>query len=388
MLRSTNFGWLVLVLVVLWSHVDFIVVAQQEGATETSLPTVAAAASADVLSAVTVLGLGQMGAAVVRCLSAADSDNVVVHAWNRGVSKRAAVASVAVVHDTAQAAVAASNMTLILIDDWNHGTVQLLRTLEFTSEQTIVVFSTYTPTDIRTVQQELFPTSTSSERATLVGGAIVGVPQTICSPRTLILTSSGGGGTDSVVASVLKDVGRTVLLGSSDVGLAALANMALILVITFGVAGHELALLMVRQYMLSLGDNQEQHLHTFLDVYAPLAAEIGPAYANMLLPVVSQAMRTRQYDRSYVPVGVFRNVLRMHAAFLQQLGVANDTFLAAYLQYLERVPHLASGPAAWTELAVVEKDATDRNTATTASSKSTIQQADSVDDGGSGNEEL
>ena len=324
---------------------------------------------------VTVLGLGKMGTAVAQCLARTQRT---VHAWNRGASKRAALAaavvpsSSVVVHETASAAVAASQTTLILIDDWE-GTVELLRQLEI--QQTghrIVVFSTYTPTDIHRVQQELFPTlsdpsnTTTSARTQLIGGAIVGVPQTICSPQALILTS----GAD--VSSVLEGVGRTVTFGGSDVGLAALANMALILVITFGVAGQELALLMVRQYMLlRLGDNDQQQQKTFLDLYTPLATEIGPAYTSMLLPVVSKAVTSRQYDRSYVPVGVFRKVLRMHASFLHQLGLADDTFLAAYLSYLDRVPNAQHGPAAWTELAVANE--TQQTTATTT-----------VDNGGDG----
>jgi len=286
--------------------------------------------------AVTILGLGQMGAAVLQCLVEAGHP---VHAWNRGERKRQAVADIATVHASATSAVQASTTTLILIDDWN-GTVQLLNDIDWGSSSSsetvepkqVVVFSTYTPTNI---QKVLLQQTTTANNVNIIGGAIVGVPQTICTPQALLLTSSP--------VPVLEPVGRTVAFSGRDVGLAALANMALILVITFGVAGQELALLIIRQY-----PGMDQH---FLDTYIPLAVEIGPAYTKMLLPAVSKAATTREYERSYVPVGVFRKVLRMHATFMEELGIKDDTFLASYLRYLEQVANEKHGPVAWTELA-------------------------------------
>lgn len=344
-----------------------------------------------------------MGTAVVQCLAGSSStaerqqqqQQRQVHAWNRGAAKRRAVADIATVHETAQDAASSSNTTLILIDDWP-GTVQLLRDIKWREDQTVVVFSTYTPTDIQTVQRELFSTASSSNSnaaPVLVGGAIVGVPQTICSPHALILTSGGD-------VPVLHAVGRTVAFAGADVGLAVLANMALILVITFGVAGQELALLMVRQYDMvgsttmgnSEDDSKEQENSAaaaatartrFLDLYVPLAAEIGPAYTKMLLPTVSRAIRSGDYGRSYVPVGVFRKVLHMHATFLRQLGVAGDTFLASYLHYLDRIENEKHGPAAWTDLAIAEN-----KTPTTTSSTTNDGDGDSMDEDGESDDEL
>jgi 3-hydroxyisobutyrate dehydrogenase-like beta-hydroxyacid dehydrogenase len=284
-------------------------------------------------SSVTVLGLGNMGTAVLRCLVV--QKNVVVHAWNRGVDKREAIRDVAHVYETAEAAVLASNVTLILIDDWE-GSVKLIKDMDRNvwKDRTIVLFSTYTPTDIQKLEQDMFQDGTSA----LVGGAIVGVPQTMCSQKALILTTAH--------VPVLETLGRTVAF-TGDVGLAALANMALILVITFGVAGQELAHLIIQQY----GANDQ-----FLQLYIPLSAEIGPDYTKMLLPMVSRSISSKDYARSYVPVRVFRRVLQMHVAFMSDLGIADDTFLATYLRYLEKVPNGAFGPAAWIEQAVVPHD--------------------------------
>jgi hypothetical protein len=329
------------------------------------------------VKAITVWGLGSMGTAVVQCLarhhnatngaSSAASSKVMIHAWNRGTSKRQAVSEWATVHDTAAAALAASPVTLVLIDDWD-GVVQLLndvvRDLKLgpTSSllpKTVVLFSTYTPTDIAKLQAQL-----ATSHVQLVGGAIVGVPQTICSPKALILTSSGsGGGTDNeededdVVSQWLQPVGRVVSFPSNNVGWAPLANMALILVITFGIAGHELAHVMIQEYIASISaSNKDDNVDSnavaalrFVQQYSRLATEIGPEYTKMLLPLASHAIAQRDYgSRPYVPVGVFRRVLQMHSAFLHELGIA-DTFLTCYVQSLLRVTNPKHGPAAWVE---------------------------------------
>lgn len=302
-----------------------------EGSAEAEEPP---SSSSNISSSITVLGLGYMGTAVLQCL--AKNSNTAVHAWNRGADKREAVKDVATVYESAEAAVQASRVTLILIDDWE-GTVKLIKDMDkqVWKDKTVVLFSTYTPTDIQKLQAEFFGDETTT---TLVGGAIVGVPQTICSEKALILTSAD--------VPALHPVGRTVAFTGDDVGLAALANMALILVITFGVAGQELAHLIIQQY----GANDQ-----FLESYAPLSADIGPEYTKMLLPMVSKSITMKQYERSYVPVGVFGRVLHMHAAFMDDLGIADDTFLATYLRYLQMVTNHKLGPAAWIEHAVVNR---------------------------------
>jgi pyrroline-5-carboxylate reductase len=347
----------------------------------------------DEIKAITVWGLGSMGTAVVQCLARhhnvtnSASSKVTIHAWNRGTSKRQAVSQWATVHDTAAAALAASSVTLVLIDDWK-GVVQLLndvvRELELgitanasssTSSlpKTVVLFSTYTPTDIAKLQAQL-----AAFNVQLVGGAIVGVPQTICSPKALILTSSSGGKSDGssmdgeqddIVSQWLQPVGRVVSFPSNNVGWAPLANMALILVITFGIAGHELAHVMIQEYIASVSaavsdhhDNVDNHAVAalrFVQQYSRLATEIGPEYTKMLLPLASHAIAQRDYgSRPYAPVGVFRRVLQMHLAFLHELGIADTTFLTSYVQSLQRVTNPKHGPAAWVEYVTSNRTST------------------------------
>ena len=290
---------------------------------------------------ITILGLGSMGQAFVQCLLKSDNGNhraLNIHAWNRGAEKRDKVRDMgATVYDTAEAAVAASNITLILIDDWD-GVVQLLKKdinrNAWTDDKVVVLFSTYSPTDIIQLQNEYFRNDSSSgKNVVIVGGAIVGVPQTVCTPKALILLSTD--------IPQLRTVGRVEVF-QGNVGYAALVNMALILVITFGIAGQELAHLIIQQY--GVVNSAE-----FYKAYIPLSTEIGPEYTKMLLPILSNSVVSKEYEKSYVPVGTFRNVLQMHVTFMKEIGVIDDTFLTSYLYYLNKVTNLKHGPAAWIE---------------------------------------
>jgi hypothetical protein len=301
---------------------------------------------------ITILGLGSMGQAFVQCLLKSNNDTTTattatmmkVHAWNRGSEKRDIVRDMgATVYDTAEAAIQASNITLILIDDWD-GIVQLLtkdiNRDVWTENKVVVLFSTYTPTDIIQLQNTYFRRNNNNDSSTgynnavlLVGGAIVGVPQTVCTPKALILLSTD--------IPQLRTVGRVEVF-SGNVGYAALVNMALILVITFGIAGQELAHLIIKQY--GVIDPTE-----FYQAYIPLSAEIGPEYTKMLLPILSHSVVNKEYEKSYVPVGTFQNVLQMHVTFMKEIGIVDDTFVTNYLYYLNQITNRKYGPAAWIE---------------------------------------
>ena len=289
---------------------------------------------------ISILGLGSMGQAFVKCLLQSDgsSDKMIkVHAWNRGSEKRDLVRDMgATVYDTAAAAVQASNITLVLIDDWD-GVIQLVTkdvNRDVWSNKIVVLFSTYSPNDIIKLETEYFRNNaTTGYSMTLVGGAIVGVPQTVCSPKALILLSKN--------LPQIRTVGRVEVF-NGNVGYAALVNMALILVITFGIAGQELAHLIIQQYGVTDSDD-------FFKAYIPLSTDVGPEYTRMLLPILSGSVVSKAYERSYVPVGTFRNVLQMHVTFMKEIGIVDDTFLTQYLHHLNKVTNTKYGPAAWIE---------------------------------------
>jgi hypothetical protein len=210
---------------------------------------------------------------------------------------------------------------LLFVDDWS-ATKELLESLRQTlTGKQIVVFSTYTPSDIESVRID-----------GLIGGAVVGVPQTVCTHQTLVVTSSP--------VEALDAVGRTVALEGNRSGLASLINMCLIWTIHFGIAGHELAHLALQRYGAT---------DTVVETYSELAVSVGTKLMAQLLPAVSSSFRQDDYAAKYVPVGVLRRVCAMEIAYLKNSLEITNTFRDAYLESLEKVPNERDGPVAWTQ---------------------------------------
>ena len=357
---------------------------------------------------VTVIGLGSMGSAVSKCFASSSfyfSDNeegedYIVHAWTRSGGAGSlsdsngeidsAIRHHVKIHESSNAAIASSLLTVIVIDDWS-GVVSFVlehedvlgkydsgldpgddadaTTSSLTSStnqsRTVVLFSTYSPIDIQNLastlsssrRQKSSSIDTSSDLSlNLVGGAIVGVPTTICSPRSLIMTSSA--------VPELQPLGTTVVLDSpkqkndnnsnsinrsitndneNDVGTAALMNMALVVTIFFGLVGHELAHLMIQRYFNGVSDQ-------FEETYQQLASDVAIQYTSMLLPSTSTAMKTKNFQRMYAPTSAVLRLLRMVVELKNHLGITNETFLDAHIKTLEwNTEPTTDGPPAWTE---------------------------------------
>jgi 3-hydroxyisobutyrate dehydrogenase-like beta-hydroxyacid dehydrogenase len=315
---------------------------------------------------VSIIGLGSMGMAVVKCL-ALGPNLIKIHAWNRGDAKRKTLQEHKYfnvhVHQNAETAIAAGDIILTMIDDWN-GTVKLLqeeniavwKSKPYRKQKTLILFSTYSPTDLQQFHK------TSSEIAKLVnvvGGAIVGVPQTICSPKAYILSSiSGMDNVDPSDKLVLDTLGTHVQFTGSN-GLASLANIALLQGITFGIVGYEMTQLLFQQYKV----NEE-----FQQQYNTFATQIIPTYISMLVPLISKGI-------TYVPASTFRNVMKLHLQFMEDIGIKNDTYLGAYVHYLNVLIDNEStgrevGPAKWIDYATIDYSSTTKTTTTAATSHS------------------
>ena len=351
---------------------------------------------------VTVIGLGSMGSAVSKCFANSSSyfsdneygEEYFVHAWTRSGGAGSlgdsdgeidgAIRHRVEIHESPKEAIASSLLTIIVIDDWT-GVVSfvlehedLLRSydsglttgddadavtpsLTSTANQsrTVVLFSTYSPIDIQNLASTLASSrqqNSSDLSLNLVGGAIVGVPATICSPRSLIMTSSA--------VPELQPLGTTVILESpkqtndndsnrtsrsitdgneNDVGTAALMNTALVVTIFFGVVGHELAHLMIQRYFNGMSDQ-------FEETYQQLASDVAIQYTSMLLPSTSTAMTTKNFQRMYAPTSAVLRLLRMVVELKNHLGITNETFLDAHIKTLEwNTEPTKDGPPAWTE---------------------------------------
>lgn len=350
---------------------------------------------------VTILGLGSMGMAIVKCL--ASKSSMIIHAWNRGDEKRQQLQSLAYhnvhVHDNINNAIQSSNIIVTMIDDWNGTTNMMYESMNDMSNssnndlvwsttssgnndmihkfKTLVLFSTYTPHDIKTFQRLV-------ERFVHVwGGAIVGVPQTIGTPLAFILsssssdddhniTSSSSANQNTMIINMLNQLGTHVHF-EGDIGLASLANIALIQTITFGIAGHELVQLLLQQYNHTNGIVKYE---LFMESYNSFVIQIVPKYITMLLPLISKG-------QSYVPMKTFYHVTKMHYQFMDEIGIMiSDTYLHGYIQSLEK--HMTNhknrnnddetqqkmGPAHWIRSALSVTTSTSNDPAQTIDNES------------------
>jgi hypothetical protein len=306
----------ILVLVLLLDHHGSFVISSSSTST---------ADEAAPAGGIAVLGLGRMGSAVARCLAGGEkqeeeddqaqavlppaagrSARAVVHAWNRSPPRHLTHDSSSTIrlHSTLESAVGnattTTGMVLVVIDDWTGArqvTSNVARYIAAreqreragarltTTTTTVVVFSTYTPDEMQDLFDALSSSSLSSSQSSpshtmnLVGGAIVGIPETICSTATLVLLSASSSSTGQAVKTLLDPLGTVVSIDADDVeeedpspsssslslnhtnnnvGSASLLNIALILTITFGLAGSELALLMI-QSAASINNNDNSN---------------------------------------------------------------------------------------------------------------------------------
>ena len=146
----------------------------------------------------------------------------------------------------------------------------------------------------------------------------------------------------------------------------------MILTITFGIAGHELAHLMLSQYFYYEQSLPDQPI---LGLYSELATQIGPSFQKLLLPIISNSFSFQRFDITYVPAETFNNLLQRISTFLTNdldipVGSSDSdsgnegTFLSGYIQSLNRIPPpekgaatanaKEEGPAAWTKYLIVK----------------------------------
>jgi NAD binding domain of 6-phosphogluconate dehydrogenase len=343
---------------------------------------------------IAVLGLGGMGTAVARCLAQESSSaqqgqrKVAVHVWNRSPpSDLTGLASSTTTRHTNMAyAVGNATTILVVIDNWE-GAQQVTRNVvaevlllpPSRKKRTVIVFSTYTPNEIQEFAMALNHQNNNNGGMTavnLVGGAIVGIPETICSPASLVLLSAAPSAVaySSSTKQLLDPLGTVVSIdmnGNDDndpnnnvIGLASLLNIALILTITFGLAGSELALLMIQTAATAMADSRS--VVRLLDVYNRLARNEAVYYIGMLLPLVSQSFADASFRATYVPATTLRALLQKVCDYLHESLHLPETFLRAYVAALATVQDPDEGPVAWTKPILLQlSSSTTRPTTTT-----------------------
>jgi NAD binding domain of 6-phosphogluconate dehydrogenase len=350
---------------------------------------------------IAVLGLGGMGTAVARCLAQEQSSSaqqqqrqVAVHVWNRSPpSDLTGLASSTTTRHTNMAyAVGNATTILVVIDNWE-GAQQVTRNVVAEvlllppshKQRTVIVFSTYTPNEIQEFAVALNHQNNNNGGVTavnLVGGAIVGIPETICSPASLVLLSASPSAVaySSSTKQLLDPLGTVVSIDVNDnddndpnhnvLGLASLLNIALILTITFGLAGSELALLMIQTAAAAMADSRS--VARLLDVYNQLARNEAVYYIGMLLPLVSQSFADASFRATYVPATTLHALLQKVCDYLHESLHLPETFLRAYVAALATVQDPDEGPVAWTKPILLQlSSSTTRPTATTTTATTT-----------------
>eukprot|EP00546_Thalassionema_frauenfeldii_P013987 CAMPEP_0178929566 /NCGR_PEP_ID=MMETSP0786-20121207/20679_1 /TAXON_ID=186022 /ORGANISM="Thalassionema frauenfeldii, Strain CCMP 1798" /LENGTH=286 /DNA_ID=CAMNT_0020605853 /DNA_START=137 /DNA_END=997 /DNA_ORIENTATION=- len=281
-----------------------------------------------------------MGKAVVKCFAKNDYS---IHAWNRGERNRQVIKDLHLpnveVYDQFYKAVEQSDIVFMHIDAGTNlaNTNTLIRSTSESSswkDKILIQFSS--------IRQNKYM---SSLDGTLVSGAFIAVPETICSDAAMILVSASEHSTLKTVNSTLSHLGSVVHF-DNDIGLAALANMAIIQALTFGLAGHEMAHLLMEQYGAPL---------EFIEQCAQVIMSVVPSYAKMLYGIVSKSITSKQWSQSYVPSQDMLNLLEMHARFLREMNVKGDTYLEGYMKYLRKISNSTHGPSAWIQHALAAK---------------------------------
>jgi hypothetical protein len=361
---------------------------------------------------VTILGLGGMGVSVVRCLAVGSNQPKSssspgttptppsmedgrtnfhsvnnIHVWNRGDTKRQRVHDMNLtntyIHTTIGTAIDSSDIVFTMIDDWD-GTKKIIRdyvsrkstattTTTTTTTKTFVLFSTYSPNEILEFQNELnrdrakglLDDDGPPQRVRIVGGAIVAVPQTICTPQAFWFSSSSKSvsnddkdadddddDTKTKLDDVLNGLGRHYSYYGYDIGIAPLLNIALIQGITFGIVGHEMSQLLLERYLTERIDDETTTTtttisrRTILQQYnTEIVHHIVPTFIGMLLPFIGKQI-------PYVPAKTFLHVMKLHMKFSTEIGIHSDIYLAQYVYYLEKIDAQdKAGPAQWIKYA-------------------------------------
>jgi len=281
---------------------------------------------------VTVLGLGMMGKAMSECFA---SRGYQVHAWNRGEAKRTAMRDAAVdgvtVYDDARQAVEASDTVVVMFaSEPNLKSVRdfvesLPDTVWKKDGKALVNFASQEPYAAKELEKLL-----ESLGVEHVGGAMIAVPETICTEGSVVLTSAPDRSQQALerVTPTLQALGRLETF-EGDVGYGSLVDIALIQTLFFGMTGYELSLLFLEKYGVP---------QSIIDRFVDLSIELFPLYFPHFFRVVGDAIINRNWKTSYMTTEAMVQVLEMHGDFLKKIGIADDgVYNSAYLKHIKKL---------------------------------------------------
>ncbi|THV30930.1 NAD(P)-dependent oxidoreductase [Glycomyces paridis] len=275
-------------------------------------------------TAVTVLGLGAMGSAVAERLRATGRTTTV---WNRTAAKTAPHAAAgSKTAATVAAAVAASDLTLVVLLDHAAVRERLEPVAADLKGRTLVDLTTTTPNQARESAAWA-----AAHGIRYVDGAVMAVPAMIGTPQARLLYSGDHDAyTDALPA--LEALGTAEYEGA-DAGLAALKDMALLSAMDLMFLGYVQAIAMMRTAGTAAAD-------TAADVEAWLAAMLPHGRG------IADVIDGGTYDTGGQSVDFDRRGLASLINASREQGVRAD-LLEPHLKLLDELAATGRGASDW-----------------------------------------
>ena len=196
----------------------------------------------------------------------------------------------------------------------------------------------------------------ASYGAKLIGGAMLAWPSNIGTEESLFLVSASD--TEGALAAMEKAIPALEQLGSvisfkGDIGLASLVDIAFVQTLFFGLAGHEMAHLLMEQYGAT-HDLQRQYLE--------ICKKLMPFSSVTMYEVATNAILTKEYAKmgEVFNTTAMLEAVDMHLQFMKKMGVTVDNYAGNYIKYLKKVRNKDQGSSQVIEFYIEGKDKWER----------------------------
>ncbi|MFD0365810.1 NAD(P)-dependent oxidoreductase [Nocardia sp. GCM10030253] len=252
---------------------------------------------------VTVLGLGRIGATIAEIFLRNGHPTTV---WNRSSGKAAQLDELGAVRvETVGEAVAASALIVVAAADTATSAAVLASAPDAVRGRTVVNLATGRPDEARELAAWI-----AEHHGQYLDGGILGVPQTLGTPDTMVMYSGSPEG-QAEHGETIAELGTAKYLGS-DAGLAALHDMAVLAGMYGLFSGFFQAVAMVDSESFPVGEFTESFLmpwlRSIIDVLPTMAAEID----------------SRQFEVNFSDLAANQAGLRNIRAASRNQGVATD----------------------------------------------------------------
>jgi hypothetical protein len=125
---------------------------------------------------------------------------------------------------------------------------------------------------------------------------------------------------------ILNVLGRHELFEGTNVGYGSLVTIGLIQWLYFGLAGYEMALLVLEKYGVS---------NNMYNQFIALASQMLPHFYSHFYQIIATSISERRWNDNYVPAQDMHTLLETHQVFLNKMGIVSDIYNLIYWKYLQ-----------------------------------------------------